>query len=359
MTYLYRRQKAFKLLSDLGLDALLLCQPENIRYMCGFSGSAGCLLISSDQLVFLTDSRYTTQSNDEVSADHVIEYKVQSDGVVEQLLSLEVSRIGFESELGFGTVKGFQEKGESNWSWIQCKEELHSLRLHKSQEEVALIAEAADLNRAGIAAVEEMIRPGISEKEIALALEFSLRKLGADEKAFDIIVASGERGAMPHGIASDKKLAEGELVTIDFGCRLNGYHSDETITLALGEVNDEQRNIFNSVLEAHDRAIDAVTPGIPLIELDRIAREHITACGYGDYFGHGLGHGIGLQVHEAPNLSPRSTAIAEEGMVFTVEPGIYVPGVGGVRIEDMVLVTGGSSQTLTKIPKMFRNILLN
>ncbi len=359
MTYSRRRQKAVKLLSDLELDVLILRQPENILYLCGFSGSAGVLLVTPDRLVFLTDSRYTTQSNEEVTADCFIEYKVQADGVVEQLLSLGVTRIGFEPELAYGVVKGFQEKGDPDWLWIHLKDELHNLRLHKSADEISLIASAADLNVAGLAEIEEMIRPGVKENEIALALEFALRKLGAEEKAFDIIVASGPRGALPHGVASDKVLATGELVTIDFGCRLSGYHSDETVTLALGEVSDELRTLFDTVLEAHDRALAAVVPGVALIELDRIARDHIKSRGYGDYFGHGLGHGVGLEVHEAPTLSPRSKAIAEEGMVFTIEPGIYVPGVGGVRIEDMVLVTATGHQTLTKIPKRFRNILLN
>jgi len=359
MNYSQRRQKVVNLLSAFTLDALILCQPENIRYFCGFSGSDGVLLITSEQLVFLTDSRYTTQAKDEVSADSVVEYKVQADGVVAQLTSSAVTRIGFEAGLAYGVVKGFQEKGGSSWSWVHLRDELHTLRLQKSKGEISLISKAADLNTLGLAEVETMIRPGVQENEIALALEFALRKLGAEEKAFDIIVASGVRGALPHGVASDKALAEGELVTIDFGCRLSAYHSDETVTFALGEVSTELRTIFDTVLEAHDRALAAVTPGVALAELDRIARDHIVDCGYGDYFGHGLGHGVGLEVHEAPTVSPRSSAIAEEGMVFTIEPGIYVPGVGGVRIEDMVLVTVDGYQTLTKIPKTFRNILLN
>jgi len=359
MNYFHRRQKVVNLLLDLDLDALILCQSENIRYLCGFTGSDGVLLITPDRLVFLTDSRYTTQSNEEVSADCVIEYKTQIDGVTDQLLSLGVTRIGFESGLAFGVVKGFQTKGDPSWLWLPLKDELHHLRLHKSADEIDLISKATDLNAAGLAQIEEMIRPGVRENEVALSLEFALRKLGADEKAFDIIVASGLRGAMPHGVASDKVLEEGDLITIDFGCRLSGYHSDETVTLALGEVSDKLRTLFDTVLEAHDRALSAVAPGVDLSALDQIARDHIKACGYGDYFGHGLGHGVGLEVHEAPTVSPRSTAIAEEGMVFTIEPGIYVPGVGGVRIEDMVLVTGDGHQTLTKIPKTFRNILLN
>lgn len=359
MNYTQRRQKAVRLLSDLGLDALVFCKTENLRYLCGFSGSSGALLLTSEQLVFLTDSRYTTQSNEEVSADRIVEYKVQADGVVDELTKLGVMNIGFEAELAFSIVRDFQTKGKDDWNWHHYKDELHTLRQHKSEHEVSLIDNATDLNVAAFAAIDEMIKPGISEKDIALALEFSLRKLGAEDKAFDIIVASGPRGALPHGIASDKLLIEGELVTIDFGCRLAGYHSDETVTLALGDVNSELLSIYETVLEAHDRAIAAVSPGVALKELDQIARDYINDCGYGDFFGHGLGHGVGLEVHEAPTLSPRSTDFAEEGMVVTIEPGIYVPGVGGVRIEDMVLVTGVGHRVLTKIPKTFRNILLN
>lgn len=359
MTYSHRRQKAVNLLSDLGLDALILFQPENLRYLCGFSGSSGVLLLTPDQLVFLTDSRYTTQSHEEVSADCVVEYKIQVDGVVDQLVVLGGSRIGFESDLAFGIVKDMQSKGDPSWTWTHLKEELNVLRLHKSADEISAITRATELNVAGLSEIEALIRPGVRENEVALALEYALRKLGAEAKAFDIIVASGKRGALPHGTASDKPLAEGDLVTMDFGCRWSGYHSDETVTFALGVVTAELRKIFDVVLEAHDRAMAAVAPGVALATLDRIARDYIKACGYGDYFGHGLGHGVGLEVHEAPTVSPRSKAIAEEGMVFTVEPGIYVPGVGGVRIEDMVLVTADSHVTLTKIPKTFRNILLN
>ena len=359
MTYSHRRQKVVNLLAELDLDALVFCQPENIRYLCGFCGSDGVLIVTSGQLVFMTDSRYTTQAHEEVAADCIDEYIIKVEGVIAQLMTSAVTRIGFEADLSFSIVNEFQEKGDANWQWLHFKDELQGLRLHKSADEISSIINAANLNVLGLAEIETMIRPGVREDEIALALEFALRKLGAEEKAFDIIVASGLRGAMPHGIASDKVLSEGELVTIDFGCRLSGYHSDETVTFALGKVSDELRTIYDTVLEAHDRALAAVSPGVALNELDRIARDHISACGFGDYFGHGLGHGVGLEVHEAPVVSPRSKAIAEEGMVFTIEPGIYVPGVGGVRIEDMVLVTADGYQALTKIPKTFRNILLN
>jgi Xaa-Pro aminopeptidase len=359
MVYPQRRQKVANLLGALKLDALVLCQAENLRYLCGFSGSDGALVVTADKLVFLTDSRYTTQAETEVSADHLCEYKTKVDGILGQLLESGVERIGFEAGLSYGTVRELQDKGADDWQWRHLREELQVLRLHKSADEILCMASAADLHVAALAEVAGLLRPGVREKDVALALEFALRKLGAEEKAFDTIVASGPRGAMPHGVASDRALGEGELVTIDFGCRLAGYHSDETVTLALGAVSDVLRAIFDIVLEAHDRALAAVAPGVALAELDRVARDHIKSCGYGDYFGHGLGHGVGLEVHEAPTVSPRSQAFAEPGMVFTIEPGIYLPGVGGVRIEDTVVVTGEGHQALTKIPKTFRNILLN
>lgn len=359
MVYSHRRQKVADLLKKLELDALVFCQPENIRYLCGFTGSDAGLIVFPDQLVFLTDSRYTTQSNAEVTADQICEYKLKIEGIASRLDSHDVRRVGFESTLSFGFAKELQEQVNSDCQWLPLKDELQNLRLHKTSDEIDLLASAAELNAVAFAEVRDMIKPGTKESEVALALEFALRRLGAEEKAFDVIVASGVRGAMPHGVASDKLIAEGELVTIDFGCRLSGYHSDETVTLAVGEVSREQKTIFDTVLEAHDRALEEVAPGIALSALDGIAREHINTCGFGEYFGHGLGHGVGLEVHEAPTVSPRSTMSAETGMVITIEPGIYVPEVGGVRIEDTVLVTDDGCRILTQIPKTFSNLLLN
>ena len=354
-----RRQRARDLLHRQDLDALVFCQPENIRYLCGFTGSDGVVILVDGQLVFLTDSRYTTQAQTEVAADRVETYQNKTDGIIAALTDLSSRRVGVEASLTVDLYHQLRDKGAADWLWHPLQEEIQSLRLHKSDAEVRAIKAAADLNRAGFEEIQTLIRPGVREKVVALALEFALRRGGADEKAFDFIVASGVRGAMPHGVATDKVLAAGELVTIDFGCRCAGYHSDETITLALGEVTGELRRIHDLVLEAHDLAINAVAPGVALAELDRLAREHIAANGYGECFGHGLGHGVGLEVHEAPVVSPRSQMKAEPGMVFTVEPGIYVPDLGGVRIEDMVLVTAVGHELLTKIPKTFRNILLN
>jgi len=352
-----RRQRALALLAEHDLGALVFCARENLRYLCGFTGSDGVLLLTAAHSLFLTDSRYTTQAQAQVSADRVEEYRLQADAVVAALQQAGVRRIGFESSLAYGKVNDLRTRGEATWEWLPLREELEALRLLKSAPEIAAIEAAAQLNAVAFAEVEALLRPGTVERDVALALEFALKRRGAEEKAFDFIVASGERGALPHGVASGRRLAAGELVTIDFGCRVDGYHADETVTVAIGTVADELRRVFDIVLTAHDLALAAVAPGVPVIELDRVAREHIAIAGYGDYFGHGLGHGVGLDVHEAPVVSTRSKAVVQEGMVFTVEPGIYLPGVGGVRIEDMVLATAAGSRVLTRIPKQFRNLL--
>ena len=214
-------------------------------------------------------------------------------------------------------------------------------------DQAAIAAEAFD-------EILPLIRPGALERDIALALEFAMRRRGAEEKSFDTIVASGRRGALPHGVASAKTIAAGELVTIDYGARWDGYHSDETVTVAVGPVSVQLRKIFDVVLEAHDRAMAAVRPGVALQDLDSIARDYIAEQGYGEFFGHSLGHGVGLEVHEYPAVSSQSEMLVEEGMVFTVEPGIYIPGLGGVRIEDMVYVTADGHRRLTRLPKEFR-----
>ena len=355
--YPYRHSKITGLLEARELDAFIMFGRENLRYFCGFTGTSGVLLVTRQHTRFLTDSRYVTQAQEQVVANEIGEYKLQIEGVIKGLADLAVEHIGFEASLEYSQVEDLKEKGHASWQWTPFKQELQNFRLHKSSDEIAAIEEATRLNAEAFAEILPLVKPGISERELALRLEFALKKRGAEEKAFDFIVASGERGALPHGVATDRLLGRGELVTFDFGCRVNGYHSDETVTLSIGEPADKLREVYDLVLAAHDRALEAVAPGIPLVDLDRLARKLIDDAGYGDFFGHGLGHGVGLEVHEAPLVSPRSTLVAEEGMVFTIEPGIYLPGVGGVRIEDMVLVTSDGHRVLTSIPKAFCDTL--
>jgi Xaa-Pro aminopeptidase len=354
-----RSPQARQILRTQGLDALVFFSLPNIRYLCGFTGSDGALVVHAGGECFLTDSRYTTQARQQVAAGEIRQYRAKEEGVLAYLQEHNLQRIGFEAEtLCFATVERLREQGSGVTTWIPLTRELADLRTLKTAEEIVELRRAARLNAAGFEEILPLIRPGVSEKEIALALEFALKRRGGEDKAFDFIVASGVRGAMPHGVATEKILAAGELVTIDFGTRVSGYHSDETVTLAVGEVAPRLREIYDIVLAAHDRALAAVRPGVALKEIDATARDYIAGCGYGDYFGHGLGHGVGLEVHEAPTVSPRSEAIAAEGMVFTIEPGIYVPDLGGVRIEDTIEVTADGCRLITCLPKEFRTLSL-
>jgi Xaa-Pro aminopeptidase len=352
-----RAHLAWKLLEECGLDAFIFLDMSNIRYLCGFTGTDGALVVTRGSDCFLTDSRYTTQAKEQVAAGQIREYSVKLDGLLALLDEQGARRIGFEAETTpFATVQQLKEKGAAQLDWVPVDKKILPLRGVKSSAELDAILEATRITAEAFEEVLPLIHPGAVEREIALALEFAMKRRGGEEKAFDFIVASGIRGAMPHGIASEKVIGAGELVTVDFGTRFAGYHSDETVTVAVGEVAPKLREIFETVLQAHDLAMAQVRPGRMLRDIDAVARQFIAERGYGDYFGHGLGHGVGLEVHEYPTVSPRSESVAEVGMVFTVEPGIYVPGVGGVRIEDMVLVTADGCRQLTRIPKGFRTL---
>ncbi|MEZ4600226.1 MAG: Xaa-Pro peptidase family protein [Syntrophotaleaceae bacterium] len=352
-----RAQKLSGLLDEHSLDGILITHRPNLRYLCGFSGTDGALLVGRGETVFLTDSRYTEQARTEVTADRRVEYSAKLEGIVRQAKESGMGKVGFEADtLPFATVEKLREEGGKELEWHPLSKPLHKLRCHKDACEIEILEQAADLAATAFEEILPLIRPGAVERDVALALEFAMKRRGAEEKSFDFIVASGERGALPHGVASDKPIRAGELVTIDFGARWRGYHSDETITLAVGPVGGELRDIYGIVLEAHDRAMHQVRPGIPLKELDRIAREFIASQGYGQYFGHGLGHGVGLEVHESPTVSTRSEDVAEAGMVITIEPGIYIPGRGGVRIEDTVLITENGFRKITRLAKDFLTV---
>jgi Xaa-Pro aminopeptidase len=352
-------QKVREILPGMGLDAVLFTHLPNIRYFSGFTGSEGLLLVDRETTVFLTDSRYTQQARGEVAVGCIREYQVREEDVRSLLQERNVRRLGFEADyLVCSKFTRFEEKTAGDVEWVPLADELRALRGEKTFAETEHLRYATALNAAAFEEILPEIKPGKSERDIALALEFTLKKRGGEEKAFDFIVASGYRGALPHGLASDKKILSGEFVTIDFGIRWQGYHSDETVTVAVGDVADGLKAIFDTVLAAHDLAIRNIRPGMPLREVDALAREHISDKGFGAYFGHGLGHGVGLEVHEYPVLSPRSRDVAREGMVVTVEPGVYIPEMGGIRIEDMILITSDGCEVLTGIPKNLRVLSL-
>ncbi|MDX2480061.1 MAG: aminopeptidase P family protein [Desulfuromusa sp.] len=339
------------------LDALLIFGLPNIRYLCGFTGTDGVLLIQANSSVFLTDSRYVAQAQKQVNADHIICYKNRLKTVADKLISSGCKRVGFDADVM--SVALFEELNAlttDSLNWYPLSLQLQPLRGVKTAVELISLQSAANLNHQAFDLVLPLIRPGITEREIALELEFALKRLGGESNAFDFIVASGVRGALPHGVASDKKLLPGELVTLDFGTRIDGYHSDETVTLAIGGVDRKLRQIYDIVLEAHDSALAAIQPGMMICDLDAVARDYIASKDYGEFFGHSLGHGVGLEVHEYPAVSARSDQRLIEGMVITVEPGIYMPDIGGVRIEDTVVVTGDGFEALTSIPKRFKQL---
>lgn len=352
-----RTEQVRILLDQHDLDAVVLFHRPNLQYLCGFTGTDGALVIAADRIVFLTDSRYTAQAGAQVQADEVIEYPAKWQGCVDFLRSRGYTRLGFEADvLTWAAHDRLLRLGGGELVWVPLDTPLQQLRRRKDEVELALLDEAADIAARALDQVLPLVCPGGVEREIALELEFAMRRLGAEAAAFDIIVASGVRGALPHGIASDKRLEPGDLVTIDYGARYRGYHSDETVTLALGEVSSRLQQVYDTVREAHDLAIAALRPGMSLKAIDAVARDHIVARGFGDYFGHGLGHGVGLEIHEFPTLSPRSEDLLEEGMVVTIEPGIYLPGEGGVRLEDMVVVTADGCRILTRQSKQFRQL---
>lgn len=346
-----RLHAAQKLLESMGVDALLVLGLSNIRYLSGFTGSDGALLLSRTGQWLLCDSRYTTQAHQEALLCRIVEYSVKSEGIARLVADEGWKRLAFDAEQTSVAVHRTLVAVTEGVELIPIAAELDELRGVKSAGELAAIEESCALASASLEQLLPMIRPGVTERSLALELEIIMKRSGADEKAFDFIVASGERGALPHGHPTERAISAGELVTIDFGARLHGYHSDETVTVAVGSADQRQREVYAVVKEAHDRAIAAIRPGCPCREIDGIARDYIAARGFGDYFGHGLGHGVGLDIHEKPTLSPRSKQALAQGMVVTVEPGIYIPGWGGVRIEDTVAVTADGCRLLTRVSK--------
>jgi len=346
-----RRSRLNRFFEENRLDAILVTDLRNVRYLSGFSGSDGALLVTRTGSFFLCDSRYTLQAVDEVQGAQIRECKVRLDTLAEIADEKGILQLGFEA--AHTTVSDYKKLAEklSAVKLTEIGSAFDDIRSCKDRSEVDSLKLVANLASLALLNVLKRIRPGISEAEIALDLEFEMRRLGADGRAFEFIVASGVRGAMPHARASSKVIEPGELITIDFGALKDGYHSDETVTISCGEPGERAREIHGVVREAHDLAVAAVAPGVCCKALDAIARNHIAEKGYADYFGHGLGHGVGLDVHEKPTVSPRSEAVLEDGMVITVEPGIYIPGFGGVRIEDTLLVTADGYEVLTSADK--------
>ncbi|WP_077621603.1 M24 family metallopeptidase [Sediminibacillus massiliensis] len=333
------------------VDALLISSGRNRRYITGFTGTAGVALVSLDKAIFITDFRYTEQANEQVDGFEIIEHKQPIElEIADQVKKIGAKTLGFEkNDLTYAIYERYSQTIEAEL--VPVGGLIEKLRLIKSEEEMSILRDAAKIADAAFEHILTFIKPGVREIEVSNELEFFMRKQGATSSSFDIIVASGLRSALPHGVASSKKIQAGELVTMDFGALYKGYASDITRTVAVGEISDELKTIYDTVLEAQLKGMEGIKAGITGKEADALTRDHIESKGYGQYFGHSTGHGIGLDVHEGPMLSYRSDQKLEAGMVVTVEPGIYVPDTGGCRIEDDTLVTEQGNESLTFAPK--------
>lgn len=353
-----RRQRSARMVMDSHkLDGILFHSLENLRYLCGFTGSDGALLLTQREAFFLTDSRYWTQSEHEVKESQIVHYNKKAEGIASLLSDLSLRTVGFESaSISFAFHQALLGRLAKETHLVPIEEELKNLRAVKDAQELALTRKAIDISSNAFLHITEILKEGALEADIALEMEFSMKRNGSEATGFDIIVASGKRSALPHGKASPKRIEKGDFVLIDFGSRHGGYHSDQTRTLVCGKASPEQEKIYQVVKDAHDRAIEKIRPGIPIRQVDEAARDYIQRSGYGDYFGHGTGHGIGLAVHEDPVINRENNDLIEEGMVFTIEPGIYIPDRGGVRIEDMIRVTSNGAEILTYLPTELKAI---
>jgi len=349
------KENAFK----AGLEALLITKASNRRYLSGFTGSSGFLLLTKDEDILVTDFRYDEQARKQAAGLLVVR---SNNSMVEKLGELleryRIKKVGLEKNVT--TLGAYEEYRHylPGIEFVPVNDPCEEFRRVKSHQEMVVLKKAVEIADKAFLHILNFLRVGQTEKEIAYEIEFFMRRIGAEKSAFETIVASGERSSLPHGVASDKPVASGELVTLDFGAVYRGYHSDITRTLVLGKPTSRQEEIYHLVLKAQETALENIRPGIKASDADALAREIIREAGLGENFGHGLGHGVGLEIHEGPRLSPRDDTVLKPGMVVTVEPGVYINGWGGVRIEDIVVITADGCEVLTKSPKNFSNMIL-
>ena len=345
-------------LQEKGADAVVISKEVNLHYFSGFRGDDTLLLISKDDALLVTDSRYTEQAAQQAPLFEVVE---QKDGLFARAaacvkargwkkLAFEGNALIYDSFVRFGELLGSDAA-------LEISVHLDDLRQVKEAEEIAAMKKAAEIGDAAFLDIVKFIRPGISEREVAARLEGTMRSLGSERPAFTTIVASGPRGSLPHGIATEKLIVSGEFVTMDYGAVYEGYHSDMTRTVCVGHASDEQRALYRTVLDAQKLGVSLVKPGASGREIDGLVRQQLTDAGYGEYFGHGLGHSLGLEIHEEPRLSKKSDCEnLLPNMIVTVEPGVYLPEKCGIRIEDTVLVTETDGVPLTKSGKELMEI---
>lgn len=341
-------------LDGAGIDALVVSNLTNVRYLTGFTGSSAVLLVTGDGALFVTDGRYTTQSEQQL-ADNGVDAEIEISAVGPEVAAAVgargVDRLGLEADSVSWSVQRRWSDELYDGHLVPTTALVEDLRLVKDPGEAVRIRSACAIADAALAEVRPRLLEAPTEREFGLELEAAMMRMGADDLSFDTIVAAGPNGARPHHHPGDRRIAEGDLVVIDFGALLDGYHSDMTRTVAVGDVGPERARMLEVVLESQAAGVALVTAGVEATEVDAACREVIDASGWGDAFLHGTGHGVGLDIHEEPRVSSRSTATLAAGHVVTVEPGVYLPELGGVRIEDTVLVADDGCDRLTLAPK--------
>jgi Xaa-Pro aminopeptidase len=339
-------------MQEKGVDTLLVSSLPNIRYLSGFTGSHALMIVRQRRAVFVTDTRYATQSAREV---HGVRRVVSRDSLMNAVHDhglLDGCRIvGFESnQVTYAIYRELRRRFPS-LRFVPTSDLVEGIAVVKEPAEIRILESAARISDEVFREILPMLRPGVMERDIAAEISYLHRRHGADGDAFEPIVASGERGSLPHARATSRMLRNREFVTLDFGCRVKGYHSDLTRTVGLGRVSQRQRQIYHAVLHAQEQAVRSARPNMAARDLDAVARNAIDKAGFGKYFTHSLGHGLGLHVHERPRISALSRDTLVAGNVITIEPGIYIPGHLGVRIEDDVLITADGSRRITQAPK--------
>ncbi|MFJ7666099.1 M24 family metallopeptidase [Lysinibacillus sp. NPDC097195] len=344
-------QKLRQTLQEQNIDGILITNDYNRRYMTGFTGTAGVAIVSQNDAVFITDFRYTEQAAAQITDFTIVQHEATLlEEIATQVQAMGIKSLGFEKDtVSFGTYELYNRVIKADL--VPVSGLIEKIRLIKTEQEINIIKVACEIADHAFTHILDFIKPGKTELEVSNELEFFMRQQGATQSSFDTIVASGLRSALPHGVATNKVIEKGDFVTLDYGALYNGYISDITRTVAVGEPSEKLVDMYNTVLASQLLALEKVGPGLTGIQADAIARDYLTEKGYGEAFGHSLGHGIGLEVHEGPGLSKRSETLLEPGMAVTIEPGVYVPGVGGVRIEDDILITESGNELLTHSTK--------
>lgn len=345
-----RIDKLNSFMNEKGLDAVIVLSDYNRRYLSGFTGTSGALVITPQERYLVTDFRYIDQASNQAPDFEIVN---RSQGLIPEVVALleqlKVGKVGFEGHIV--SYDTYLELNKAQFSLESISDAIEDIRAVKDQNEIETIKKAAEIVDKTYEYILSIAKVGMTEQELKAELESKMLHLGASGPSFDTIVASGYRGALPHGVASDKKIEEGDMITLDFGAYYNGYVSDITRTFAVGQPDPKLVEIYNIVLEAQQTAVDKIKAGMTGKEADAIARDIIAEHGYGEYFGHSTGHGIGLEIHEQPMLARTVDTKLVPNNCVTVEPGIYIEGLGGIRIEDDILITENGNEVFTKCTK--------